>query len=238
MPACTYIYRYKNKLADMVVQLVHATRKRKTCWEDPLSLTAPCFATAVAAAVAAASNGAGVDCPGFESRTKTKEEQPASAPGFGFETPRKSERVCSLPVSLARPDDNDINDNCQYSTPRGGDSTLGCVTPKPTLQIPQDGFFTPRDGTACATACETPEDGRSPKNAYNAPSPEWTRTSSQVLRPQATGSYHCVLLLRLLVHENLRDFHAMPSQRVGKNESAKLSLPRTRSYKRSCRPEA
>lgn len=94
----------------------------------------PCFATAVAAAVAA---------------TKADE---AGGPiqHSGFETPREhqSHEISSKPLMLPGVGNTPLG-SCEYFTPRS-------VKPNFNGAL-NDGFFTPRDG---ATQCATPETPR------------------------------------------------------------------------------
>lgn len=109
----------------------------------------PCFATAVAAAVAA---------------TKADE---AGGPiqHSGFETPREhqSHEISSKPLMLPGVGNTPLLGSCEYFTPRS-------VKPNFNGAL-NDGFFTPRDG---ATQCATPETPR-----MNPHSPEWTSCASR-----------------------------------------------------------
>ena len=114
----------------------------------------PCFAAAVAAAVAAA---------------KADEAGGPIVQHSGFETPREhqSHEISSKPLMLPAVVNTPL-DSCEYFTPR---SVL-----KPNFSgTRNDGFFTPRDG---ATQCATPDTPR-----MNPHSPEWTSCASrQMLR--------------------------------------------------------
>ena len=115
----------------------------------------PCFAAAVAAAVAAA---------------KADEAGGPIVQHSGFETPREHHHrheISSKPLMLPAVGNTPL-DSCEYFTPR---SVL-----KPNFSgTLNDGFFTPRDG---ATQCATPDTPR-----MNPHSPEWTSCASrQMLR--------------------------------------------------------